>query len=68
MNLVLFYEFLRTESPIEQVKRGAILVVWYGAILLWVYDPLFLGLVVIGATACGVVVMLFQKIRGPPIG
>ena len=54
VNLVLFYEFLRTESPVEQAKRGAMLVVWYGAILLWVYDPLLVGVVVIGI-ACGVV-------------
>jgi len=60
LNLVLFYEFLRTESPIEQAKRGAMLVVWYGAILLWVYDPLFMGIVVIVGVACGVVVMLYK--------
>lgn len=52
LNLVLFYEFLRTESPVEQAKRGAMLVLWYGAILLWVYDPLFMGIVVIVGVAC----------------
>lgn len=60
VNLVLFYEFLRTESPVEQAKRGAMLVLWYGAILLWVYDPLFMGIVVIVGVACGVVVMLYK--------
>ena len=54
VNLVLFYEFLRTESPVEQAKRGAMLVVWYGAILLWVYDPRFMGIVVIAGVVCGV--------------
>jgi hypothetical protein len=54
VNLVLFYEFLRTESPVEQAKRGAMLVVWYGAILLWVYDPLLVGVVVIVGTAFGI--------------
>ena len=58
VNLVLFYEFLRTESPVEQAKRGAMLVVWYGAILLWVYDPLLMGMMVMVGVACGVVVML----------
>ena len=52
LNLVLFYEFLRTESPVEQAKRGAMLVVWYGAILLWVYDPLLVGIAVIVGVAC----------------
>jgi len=66
VNLVLFYEFLRTESPVEQAKRGAMLVVWYGAILLWVYDPLFMGIVVMVGVACGVVVMLY-KMRGLPV-
>jgi len=54
VNLVLFYEFLRTENLAEQAKRGAMLVVWYGAILLWVYDPLLVGIVVIVGVACGV--------------
>ena len=60
VNLVLFYEFLRTESPVEQAKRGAMLVLWYGAILLWVYDPLLVGVVVIAVVVCGVVVMLYK--------
>jgi hypothetical protein len=54
VNLVLFYEFLRTEDLAEQAKRGAMLVLWYGAILLWVYDPLLVGVVVIAVVACGV--------------
>lgn len=61
VNLVLFYEFLRTESPVEQAKRGAMLVLWYGAILLWVYDPLLVGIVVIAVVVCGVVVMLYKR-------
>jgi len=60
VNLVLFYEFLRTENLAEQAKRGAMLVLWYGAILLWVYDPLLVGVVVIIGVACGVVVMLYK--------
>ena len=63
VNLVLFYEFLRTEDLAEQAKRGAMLVVWYGAILLWVYDPLFMGIVVIIGVACGVVVMLYKMLE-----
>jgi hypothetical protein len=66
VNLVLFYEFLRTESPLEQAKRGAMLVVWYGAILLWVYDPLLVGIVVIAVVMCAVVVMLY-KMWGLPV-
>jgi hypothetical protein len=57
VNLVLFYEFLRTENLAEQAKRGAMLVLWYGAILLWVYDPLLVGVV---GVAYGVVVMLYK--------
>jgi len=60
VNLVLFYEFLRTENLAEQAKRGAMLVLWYGAILLWVYDPLLVGVVVIVGVMCGVVVMLYK--------
>jgi hypothetical protein len=60
LNLVLFYEFLRTEDLAEQAKRGAMLVLWYGAILLWVYDPLLVGVVVIAVVVCGVVVMLYK--------
>lgn len=63
VNLVLFYEFLRTESPVEQAKRGAMLVVWYGAILLWVYDPLLVGIAVIVGVAC----MVLYKMWGLPI-
>jgi len=55
VNLVLFYEFLRTENLAEQAKRGAMLVLWYGAILLWVYDPLLVGIVVIVGVACGII-------------
>ena len=66
MNLVLFYEFIRTEDLIEQAKRGAMLVLWYGAILLWVYDPLFMGIVVMVGVACGVVVMVYKR-RGLPV-
>ena len=66
LNLVLFYEFLRTEDLAEQATRGAMLVLWYGAILLWVYDPLLVGVVVIAVVACGVVVVLY-KIGRPPI-
>ena len=66
LNLVLFYEFLRTEDLAEQAKRGAMLVLWYGAILLWVYDPLLVGVVVIAVVVCGVVVVLY-KIGRPPI-
>ena len=58
LNLVLFYEFLRTEDLAEQAKRGAMLVLWYGAILLWVYDPLLVGVVVIAVVACGVLYKL----------
>jgi len=36
VNTVRLYEFLRTECPWEQAKRGAMLLLWYGAILLWV--------------------------------
>lgn len=64
VNLALFYEFLRTESPMEQAKRGAVLVLWYGAILLWVYDPLFMGIVVIVGVVCGLMV---YKMRGLPV-
>ena len=60
LNLVLFYEFLRTEDLAEQAKRGAMLVLWYGAILLWVYDPLLVGVVVIAVVVCSVVVMLYK--------
>jgi hypothetical protein len=67
VNLALFYEFLRTESPMEQAKRGAMVVLWYGAILLWVYDPLFMGIVVIVGVVCGVVVMIVYKMRGLPV-
>ena len=67
VNLALFYEFLRTESLMEQAKRGAMLVLWYGAILLWVYDPLLVGVVVIAGVACGVVVAIVYKIRKPPV-
>jgi hypothetical protein len=67
VNLALFYEFLRTESLMEQAKRGAMLVLWYGAILLWVYDPLFMGIVVIVGVICGVVVMIVYKMRGLPV-
>ena len=63
LNLVLFYEFLRTEDLAEQAKRGAMLVLWYGAILLWVYDPLLVGVVVIAVVACGVL----YKMWGLPI-
>ena len=66
VNLMLFYEFLRTESAVEQAKRGAMLVLWYGAILLWVYDPLLVGVVVIAVVVCGVVVMLY-KMWGLPV-
>jgi hypothetical protein len=51
----------------EQAKRGAMLVLWYGAILLWVYDPLFMGIVVIVGVVCGVVVMIVYKMRGLPV-
>lgn len=64
VNLALFYEFLRTESPMEQAKRGTVLVLWYGAILLWVYDPLFMGIVVIVGVVCGLMV---YKMRGLPV-
>ena len=67
VNLALFYEFLRTESPMEQAKRGAMLVLWYGAILLWVYDPLLVGVVVMVGVACGVVVAVIYKMRGLPV-
>jgi hypothetical protein len=53
---LLFYEFLRTEDPAEQATRGVILVLWYGAILLWVYDPLFIGIAVIVGVMCGMMV------------
>lgn len=66
VNLALFYEFLRTEDLAEQAKRGAMLVLWYGAILLWVYDPLLIGIVVIAGVACGVIVAVIYKIRRPP--
>ena len=67
VNLALFYEFLRTESLMEQAKRGAVLVLWYGVILLWVYDPLLVGIVVIVGVVCGVVVMIVYKMRGLPV-
>ena len=63
VNLALFYEFLRTESLMEQAKRGAMLVLWYGAILLWVYDPLLVGVVVIAVVAC----VVLYKMWGLPI-
>jgi hypothetical protein len=63
---VLFYEFLRTENLAEQAKRGAMLVVWYGAILLWVYDPLFMGIVVIVGVMCGMMAYgMLYKIPEP---
>jgi hypothetical protein len=39
------------------------LVLWYGAILLWVYDPLLVE-IVIAVVACGVL----YKMWGLPIG
>lgn len=58
VNLVLFYEFLRADPFSEQVRKGALLIVTYGAVLLWIYDPIVLGTVVLCVTLWGMIVPL----------
>ena len=55
VNLVLFYEFLRTRPFAEQVQKGAMLLSLYGIILLWIYDPIVLGTVILCATIWGMI-------------
>lgn len=58
VNLVLFYEFLRADPFSEQVRKGALLIMTYGAVLLWIYDPIVLGTVVLCVTLWGMIVPL----------
>ena len=58
VNLVLFYEFLRADPFSEQVRKGLLLIMMYGAVLLWIYDPIVLGTIILCVTLWGMIVPL----------